>query len=81
MQNWYDEDGSPNYRIIKIKKMSHLKEQNETYLQHLRKAMCFAGCLLVGSACAFIHAFIPCMMTNTTSKIMAHIAVMRTINE
>jgi hypothetical protein len=61
--------------------MKHLKENNETYMQHLRKAMCFAGCLLVGSACAFIHAFIPCVMTNTTSKIMAHIAVMRTINE
>ena len=61
--------------------MSHLKEQNETYLQHLRKAMYFAGCLLVGSACAFIHAFIPCVMTNTTSKIMGRIAVMRTVNE
>ena len=53
----------------------------KTYLRHLRKAMHFAGCLLAGSACAFIHAFIPCVMTNTTSKIMAHIAVMRTINE
>ena len=61
--------------------MKHLEENNETYLRHLREAMHFAGCLLVGSACAFIHAFIPCVMTNTTSKIMAHIAVMRTINE
>jgi len=61
--------------------MKHLEENNETYLQHLRKAMHFAGSLLVGSACAFIHAFVPCVMTNTTSKVMAHIAVMRTRNE
>ena len=73
MQNWYDEDGSPNYKIIKIKKMSHLKEQNETYLQHLRKAMYFACCLLVGSLCAFAHALVPCVMVKTTSRLIAHI--------
>ena len=61
--------------------MNHLKEQNETYLQHLRKAMRFSGCLFVGSLCAFIHAFVPFVMTKTTSRVMAHIAVMRTINE
>jgi|TARA_R110002012_G_scaffold40708_2_gene112078 hypothetical protein len=61
--------------------MKHLRDQNESYMQHLRKAMYFSGCLLVGSACAFIHAFIPCVMTNTTSKIMAHISAMLTIDE
>jgi len=49
---------------------SHLKEQNETYLQHLRKAMYYSGCLLVGSACAFVHAIIPCVMTRTTTRLM-----------
>ena len=49
---------------------SHLKEQNETYMQHLRKAMYYSGCLLVGSACAFVHAIIPCVMTRTTTKLM-----------
>ena len=44
MQNWYDEDGSPNYRIIKIKKMSHLKEQNETVSATLTESNVF--CLL-----------------------------------
>ena len=52
---------------------SHLKEQNETYLQHLRKAMYYSGCLLVGSACAFVHALVPCVMTKTTTKIMRHL--------
>jgi len=49
---------------------SHLKEQNETYLQHLRKAMYYSGCLLVGSACAFVHALVPCVMTRTTTRLM-----------
>ena len=52
---------------------SHLKEQNESYLQHLRKAMYYSGCLLVGSACAFIHAIIPCVMTKTTTKLVRHL--------
>ena len=53
---------------------SHLKEQNETYLQHLRKAMYYSGCLLVGSACAFIHALIPCVMTETTTKLVRYLS-------
>jgi len=52
---------------------SHLKEQNETYMQHLRKAMYYSGCLLVGSACAFVHALVPCVMTKTTSRLINHI--------
>ena len=52
---------------------SHLKEQNETYMQHLRKAMYYSGCLLVGSACAFVHALVPCIMTKTTTKIVRHL--------
>jgi hypothetical protein len=53
---------------------SHLKEQNETYLQHLRKAMYYSGCLLVGSACAFVHAFVPCLMTKTTTNIVSKLS-------
>lgn len=53
---------------------SHLKEQNETYLQHLRKAMYYSGCLLVGSACAFVHALVPCVMTKTTTKIVRYLS-------
>jgi hypothetical protein len=53
--------------------MKHLKEQDETYLQHLRKAMYFAGCLLVGSLCAFAHALVPCILTNTTTNLINHI--------
>ena len=53
--------------------MKHLKEQNETYMQHLRKAMYFAGCLLVGSLCAVAHALVPCVLTKTTTNLIKHI--------
>jgi len=53
--------------------MKHLKDQNETYLQHLRKAMYFSGCMLVGSLCAVVHALIPCALTNTTTRLINHI--------
>ena len=53
--------------------MKHLKEQNETYLQHLRKAMYFAGCLLVGGVCAVAHALVPCVLTKTTTNLINHI--------
>jgi len=51
---------------------SHLKELNESYIQHLRKAMYFSCCLLAGSACACIHALVPCVMTKTTSRLINH---------
>tara|TARA_Y100000401_G_C8322631_1_gene226352 strand:+ start:2563 stop:2745 length:183 start_codon:yes stop_codon:yes gene_type:complete len=53
--------------------MKHLKEQNETYMQHLKKAMYFAGCLLVGGVCAFVHAFAPFILTKTTTNLINHI--------
>jgi len=53
---------------------NHLNENDESYLQHLRKAMYYSGCLLVGSACAFVHAVIPFVMTKTTTKIVRHLS-------
>ena len=53
--------------------MKHLREKDETYLQHLRKAMYFAGCMLVGSVCAFAHALVPCVLTKTTTNLINHI--------
>ena len=53
--------------------MKHLIEKDETYLQHLRKAMYFAGCMLVGSVCAFAHALVPCVLTKTTTNLINHI--------
>ena len=50
--------------------MKHLKENNESYMQHLRKAMSISGLMLVGSATAFVHSIVPPLLTNTTSNIL-----------
>ncbi len=53
--------------------MKHLKENNETYLQHLRKGMYFSCCLLVGCCCSIIHSFIPCILKQSTTNTIQHI--------
>ncbi|MBO71000.1 MAG: hypothetical protein CL508_01620 [Actinobacteria bacterium] len=53
--------------------MKHLEENNETYMQHLRKAMYISVCLLVGCCTAFLHALLPMILTKTTSKILDHV--------
>jgi len=53
--------------------MKHLKENNESYLQHLRKAMSISGLMLVGSATAFVHSIAPPLVTKTTSDILKKI--------
>lgn len=48
--------------------MKHLKEQNETYLQHFRCAIKFSGILFKLSLCCFVHAFLPCLFCKTASE-------------
>ena len=53
--------------------VSHLKENNETYLQHLRKAMYISVCMLVGCCTAFVHALVPVVFTKTTGRIVDNV--------
>ena len=53
--------------------MKHLKENNETYLRHLRKAMYISVCMLAGCCTAFFHALLPIIFTKTTSRILSHV--------
>jgi cobalamin-dependent methionine synthase I len=53
--------------------VSHLRENNETYLRHLRKAMYISVCMLAGCCTAFVHAIVPMIFTKTTSKILSHV--------
>jgi len=53
--------------------VKHLKENDETYLQHLRKAMSISGLMLAGSATAFVHSIVPFVAVNTTSKICSKV--------
>ena len=53
--------------------MKPLKENNETYLQHLRKAMSISGLMLVGSVGAFAHSIAPFMAVNTATKVCSKV--------
>ena len=53
--------------------MKHLEENNETYLQHLRKAMYISVCMLGGCCTAFVHALVPVVFTKTTGRIVDHV--------
>jgi hypothetical protein len=53
--------------------MKHLKENNETYLQHLRKAMSISGLMLVGSVGAFAHSIAPFVAVNTATKVCSKV--------
>ena len=53
--------------------MKHLKENDETYLRHLRKAMYISVCMLAGSCTACVHAFVPMIFEKTTSRILSHV--------
>lgn len=47
--------------------MGHLAEQNETYCQHFKCAIKFAGILFALALISAIHALIPCVFVSTTS--------------
>jgi hypothetical protein len=50
------------------KRLNHLKEQNETYFEHLVNAQKIAFLLLFMSIGCFIHSFIPNVLTNIVSS-------------
>jgi len=50
--------------------MKHLKENNETYLQHMKHAMGISLLLLESGTKCLIHAFVPPLFeTGVSSKI------------
>jgi Family of unknown function (DUF6356) len=48
--------------------LAHPEALNETYFQHLRHAMSYAGRLLAASFCAFTHALLPFLFEKTASN-------------
>jgi hypothetical protein len=48
----------------------HLRSVNESYLQHFRHALSFAGTLLLASVVCFIHALIPFLFEKTGSLLI-----------
>ena len=50
--------------------MKHLKEQNETYFEHMRHALSISYLLLAAGTKCFIHAVIPPLFeTGVSSKL------------
>ncbi len=50
---------------------AHPRSVGETYFEHMGVALRFAGELLFGAFCCFVHAFIPCLHPRTASRRVA----------
>lgn len=50
--------------------LSHPRSVNESYLEHCKIALYFAGFLILAGFAALIHAFIPPLFETTASRIM-----------
>lgn len=48
--------------------VAHPESVNETYFEHFRFALGFAGTLFVAAFAALIHALVPCACERTASK-------------
>jgi hypothetical protein len=53
---------------VKKLMLAHPEALNETYWQHLRHAMSYAGRLFAASFCAFVHALLPFLFEKTASS-------------
>ena len=56
------------------KSRNHLKEAEESYLQHQRFAFRYGFKCLKASLMAFTHCLIPALFANSASKIVAELA-------
>ena len=60
------------------KKMKHLKENNETYVEHMKHAMGISFLLLAAGTKCFIHSIVPPLFeTGVSSKLDDIIALVR----
>ena len=48
--------------------VAHPESVDETYFEHFRFALGFAGTLFVAAFAAFIHALVPCAYERTASE-------------
>ena len=46
----------------------HPKSINESYLDHLKAALCFSGNLFIAAVASLIHAFLPFLFVDTASN-------------
>ncbi|MEM9578345.1 MAG: DUF6356 family protein [Pseudomonadota bacterium] len=54
--------------------LAHPETVNETFLEHFRFALVFAGSLFAAACAAIVHAVIPCLFEKTASRIVLRLA-------
>ena len=54
--------------------MKHLKNNNLTYLQHLKQALGYFAEIQVAAICVLIHAVLPFLFEGTASRIIKKLA-------
>lgn len=52
---------------------AHPASVNETYFQHMRFALGFAGTLLLAAGAALVHAIFPALCEKTASRIVGRL--------
>jgi hypothetical protein len=52
---------------MKISFTEHPASVNETYTEHMRMALSFAGAMLLGAGACLVHAFLPFLCLKTGS--------------
>jgi hypothetical protein len=61
--------------MVLRKSSKHLENVHMDYFEHFCLSMYFSGTLLIGSAQAFIHAWVPCWFSSSTGSLVNHISI------
>ena len=62
-------------KSIIVNSSRHLNNVCMDYFEHFCLSMYFSGQFLMGTIQAFIHAWIPCWFTSSTSALVNHIKI------
>ena len=54
--------------------MKHLKENKQTYFQHMKQAIGYYAEIQFAAFCVLVHAFLPFLFECTASKIIKDLA-------
>ena len=58
---------------LKAAFLNHPESIGETYFQHQRQALGFAGSLTIAATAAFVHSLVPCLCEKTASERIAEL--------
>ena len=59
--------------VIRAIFLDHPRRVNETYVEHGRFALGFAGKLLLAAGAAVVHALVPALFEKTASRLVAEL--------